>query len=184
VLRLLFVCPCLRHPTQQCPTSFKFLPSSASNSSCQTQRRPLTVWNRPIALPLHRHFHWIRRCAAFPVGFTVVAIPSVGSAIPLAGSPSFMAGFVVAVAFSTRSVITPPEEQATTVCLPTCATSPSATSTSSGYHLHGVHTILYSSRNINTITSSRRCDCGGFQPVDSYLRSLLQSHRVWCLHCD
>jgi hypothetical protein len=34
-------------------------------------------------------------------------------------------------------------------------TSPSTTSASSGYHLHGVHTILYSSRNINTIMTMR-----------------------------
>jgi hypothetical protein len=31
---------------------------------------------------------------------------------------------------------------------------------------------------------SRRCDCGGYQPVGSYIRLLLQSHRVRCPHCD
>jgi hypothetical protein len=36
-----------------------------------------------------------------------------------------------------------------------------------------------------TLASSRRCDCGGvFQPVDSYLRLLLQSHHWWCSRCD
>jgi hypothetical protein len=35
-----------------------------------------------------------------------------------------------------------------------------------------------------TFAPSRRCDCGGFQPVGSYLRPLLQSHRVWCPRCD
>jgi hypothetical protein len=52
---------------------------------------------------------------------------------------------------------TPPEKQAIVVCLPTTTTSTSATSASRGYHLLGVHTSLYSSRNICT---SRRCDCG------------------------
>jgi hypothetical protein len=46
---------------------------------------------------------------------------------------------------------TPPEEQATAACLPTMTTSTLATLTSRGYRLLGVHTGLYSSRNIRTL---------------------------------
>jgi hypothetical protein len=35
-----------------------------------------------------------------------------------------------------------------------------------------------------TFAPSWRCDCEGFQPVNSYLRRLLQSHRVRCPRCD
>jgi hypothetical protein len=50
---------------------------------------------------------------------------------------------------------TPPEEQASAVCLPTATTSASATSTSRGYRLLGAHIGLYSSRNIRTLTTLR-----------------------------
>jgi hypothetical protein len=33
------------------------------------------------------------------------------------------------------------------------------------------------------LVPSRRCDCRGFQPAGSYLRLLLQSHRLWCSRC-
>jgi hypothetical protein len=52
---------------------------------------------------------------------------------------------------------TPPEEQATAACLPTTATSTSATSSSKGYRLLEVHTGLYSSHNIRTLTTLRPC---------------------------
>jgi hypothetical protein len=76
---------------------------------------------------------------------------------------------------------TPPEEQACAACLLTTATSTSANSASRGYRLLGVHTGLYSNSNIRTLTTLR---LEGFQPVGSYLRLLLQSHRVWCPLCD
>jgi hypothetical protein len=50
---------------------------------------------------------------------------------------------------------TPPEKQATVACLPTTATSTSTTSTSRGYRLLEIHTSLYSSRNICTLTRLR-----------------------------
>jgi hypothetical protein len=76
---------------------------------------------------------------------------------------------------------TPPGDQASAACLPTATTSTSATSASRGYRLLGAHTGPYSSRNIRTITMLR---LGGFQPVGSYFRPLLQSHRMWCPRCD
>jgi hypothetical protein len=45
---------------------------------------------------------------------------------------------------------TPPEEQATATCLSTTTT---LTSAFRGYRLLGVHTSLYSSRNIRTLTT-------------------------------
>jgi hypothetical protein len=50
---------------------------------------------------------------------------------------------------------TPPEEQAPAACLPTTATSTSANSASRGYRLLGIHTDLFSNRNIRTITTLR-----------------------------
>jgi hypothetical protein len=50
---------------------------------------------------------------------------------------------------------TPPEKQATIACLPTTATSTLTTSTSRGYRLLEIHTRLYSSRNIRTLTRLR-----------------------------
>jgi hypothetical protein len=50
---------------------------------------------------------------------------------------------------------TPPNEQATVACLPTTATSTSATSASRGYRPLEVHTGPYSSRNIRTLTTLR-----------------------------
>jgi hypothetical protein len=44
------------------------------------------------------------------------------------------------------------------------------------------HTLV--SAPAATFAPSRRCDCGGFQLVGSYLHLLLQSHRVWCPCCD
>jgi hypothetical protein len=57
---------------------------------------------------------------------------------------------------------TPPEEQATTACLPTTTISTSSTSASMGYHLFGVHIGLYSSYNIHTLTTLRLW--GDFNP--------------------
>jgi hypothetical protein len=65
---------------------------------------------------------------------------------------------------------TPPEEQAPAVCLLTLATLTSANSASRGYRLLGIHTGLFSSRNIRIPTTLRLP--GGFQPVGSYLRLL------------
>jgi hypothetical protein len=48
---------------------------------------------------------------------------------------------------------TPLEEQATAACLLTTTTLTSATSASRGYRLLEVHTGLYSSRNIRTLTT-------------------------------
>jgi hypothetical protein len=50
---------------------------------------------------------------------------------------------------------TPPEAQATVACLPTTTTSTSATSASRGYRLLRVHTGVYSSRSIRTLTTLR-----------------------------
>jgi hypothetical protein len=50
---------------------------------------------------------------------------------------------------------TPPEEQTPVACLPTTATSTSANSASRGYRLLGIHTDLFSNRNIHTITTLR-----------------------------
>jgi hypothetical protein len=60
---------------------------------------------------------------------------------------------------------TPPKEQASIACLLTAATSTSATSASRGYHLLGVHTGLFSSRNIRTLTMLRLR--GDFNPSTS-----------------
>jgi hypothetical protein len=49
----------------------------------------------------------------------------------------------------------PSEEQAPDACLPTTATSTSANSASRGYSLLGIHTGLFSSRNICTLTTLR-----------------------------
>jgi hypothetical protein len=35
-----------------------------------------------------------------------------------------------------------------------------------------------------TLAPSQHCDCEGFQPVGSYLRLMLQSHRLRCCRCD
>jgi hypothetical protein len=88
----------------------------------------------------------------------------------------------VALSIVDARTSTPPEDQAFAARLPTATTSTSATSASRGYRLFGAHTGLYSSRNIRTIMTLRLR--GGFQPVGSYLRPLLQSHRVWCPRCD
>jgi hypothetical protein len=59
---------------------------------------------------------------------------------------------------------TPPEERATAACLPTTTTSTSANSASKGYCLLRVHTGLYSSSNIRTLTTLRLRGRGDFNP--------------------
>jgi hypothetical protein len=86
--------------------------------------------------------------------------------------------------FVDARTLTPPEEQASALCLPTATTSTSATSASRGYRLLGAHTGLCSNRNIRTLTTLRLRGGGGCQPVGHYLWLLLQSHRVWCPRCD
>jgi hypothetical protein len=54
----------------------------------------------------------------------------------------------VALSIVDARTSTPPEEQASAACLPTAATSTSATSAYRGYRLLGAHTDLYSSHNI------------------------------------
>jgi hypothetical protein len=53
---------------------------------------------------------------------------------------------------------------------------------------HSGAIVFSESTSVSTLaaafTPSRRCDCGGFEPVGSYLRLLLQSHRVRCPRCD
>jgi hypothetical protein len=69
---------------------------------------------------------------------------------------------------------TPPKEQATVVCLPTTATSTSATSASRGYRLLGVHTGLYSSHNIRTLTALRlRGDLNMSAPTFGFYSNLI-----------
>jgi hypothetical protein len=69
---------------------------------------------------------------------------------------------------------TPPEEQATVVCLPTMATSTSVTSASKGYRLLGVHTSLYSNRNIRTLTTLRvRGDFNPSAPTFGFYSNLI-----------
>jgi hypothetical protein len=60
---------------------------------------------------------------------------------------------------------TPTKEQAIVVCLLTTSTSTSGTSASRGYCVLGVHTDLYSSHNIRTLTTLRLRGGGGdFNP--------------------
>jgi hypothetical protein len=67
-----------------------------------------------------------------------------------------------------------PEEQATAACLPTTTISTSATSTSRGYRLFGVHTDLYSSCNIRTLTTLRlRGDINPSTPIFGFYSSLI-----------
>jgi hypothetical protein len=40
------------------------------------------------------------------------------------------------------------------------------------------------STSTTTLAPSRRCDCGGFQLVVSYLQLLIQSHHLRCSRCD
>jgi hypothetical protein len=69
---------------------------------------------------------------------------------------------------------TPPEEQATAGCLPTTVTSTSATSASRDYRLFGVHTGLYSSCNIRTLTTLRvRGDINPSVPSFGFYSSLI-----------
>jgi hypothetical protein len=69
---------------------------------------------------------------------------------------------------------TSPEEQAIVVCLPTTTTSTSATSVSRGYRLLGVHTGLYSSRNIRILTTTRlRGDFNPSAPTFGFYSSLI-----------
>jgi hypothetical protein len=69
---------------------------------------------------------------------------------------------------------TPPEEQATAACLPTTATSTSATSASRGYSLLEVHTGLYSNHNIRTLTTLRlRGDLNLSAPTFGFYSSLI-----------
>jgi hypothetical protein len=80
---------------------------------------------------------------------------------------------------------TPTKEQAIVVCLLTTSTSTSGTSASRGYCVLGVHTDLYSSHNIRTLTTLRlRGGGGGFQPIGSYFWLLHHSHRVRFPRCD
>jgi hypothetical protein len=61
--------------------------------------------------------------------------------------------FCVAPSTIDARTSTPPKNEAVTACLLTTTTSTSATSASMGYHPHGVHTGLYSSRNTRTLTT-------------------------------
>jgi hypothetical protein len=53
-------------------------------------------------------------------------------------------------------------------------------------HLGAIVSLAHTpvSATAATFAPSRRCDCGGIQPVGYYLRLLLHSHRVWCSRCD
>lgn len=62
----------------------------------------------------------------------------------------------VALLIIDARTLTPPKNEVAIVCLPTTTTSTSATLASRGYHLHGVHTGLYSSRNTHTFTTRAR----------------------------
>jgi hypothetical protein len=97
------------------------------------------------------------------------------------GRPADALFCCVALLIVDAQTSTPPKDQASAACLPIATTSTSATSASRGYRLLGAHTGLYSSRNIHHHDAAI---AGGFQPVDSYLRPLLQSHRVWYHRCD
>jgi hypothetical protein len=60
------------------------------------------------------------------------------------------------------------------VCLPTMATSTSATSASKGYRLLGVHTDLFSSHSIRTLTTLRlRGDFNPSGPTFGFYSSLI-----------
>jgi hypothetical protein len=88
---------------------------------------------------------------------------------------------------------TSPEEQAIVACLPTTTTSTSATSVSRGYRLLGVHTGLYSSRNIRILTTTRlRGDFNPSAPTFGFYSSLIvcgaplrlsEDVRLWGHHC-
>jgi hypothetical protein len=93
-------CPCLSRPVGS-PTFYSFLPSSASNPFLPGPTLALPIWNRRVALPLHRSLHWIRPAVAFPARFTVIATLRVGSVVRLHGR------IRRTMAFSIGSVVTP-----------------------------------------------------------------------------
>jgi hypothetical protein len=68
----------------------------------------------------------------------------------------------------------PPEEQFPALRLPTSATSTSANSASGGYRLLRIHTGLFSSRNIRTLTTLRlRGDFNPSAPTFGLYSSLI-----------
>ena len=119
------------------------------------------VSGTPVSL--YRH-GWIRRCRGLPGRIHSYPFYSVAGAATMTstdtcdviglpgGAPrrtndrrSKKVGLLVLFCWSPSLIVdartlTPPEEQASVACLPTAATSTSATSTSRGYRLLGAHT--------------------------------------------
>jgi hypothetical protein len=141
----------------------------------------------PSSLWSDRRLHgWIHRCPSFPDRIRRYPFFSAAGAATLidaeacavAGFPGeaprrqvterskkalrLLLSFYVTSSIVDARTSTPPEEQTHAACLPTAATSTSATSASRGYHLLGAHTGLYSSHNIRTLTTLRLW--GDFNP--------------------
>jgi hypothetical protein len=53
-------------------------------------------------------------------------------------------------------------------------------------HQRAIICMWYSpvSAPVTAYAPSRRCNYGGCQFIGFYLRLILQSHRLWCSHCD
>jgi hypothetical protein len=100
---------------------------------------------------------------------TIAGLPGEAPRRPVADRSKkalrLLLSFCVVLSIVDARTSTPPKEQATAAFLPTTATSTSATSTSWGYRLLGVHIGLYSSRNIRTLTTLRLR--GNFNPSAS-----------------
>jgi hypothetical protein len=187
--------PCRPSP----PPSSHSLDSSLSWLSRSDQ--PLSRPSRldPSSLWLDRRLHgWIRRCHGFLDWIRRYPFFSAAGAATLSGADAcaaaglpceaprrpvaerskkalrFLLSFCVASPTVDARTSTPPEEQTTAACLPTTATSTSATSASRGYCLLEVHTGLYSSRNIRTLTTLRlRGDLNPSAPTFGFYYSLI-----------
>jgi hypothetical protein len=192
-------------PGWNCPVALPFIAfvGSVTVAAFSGRFTVVATFSARSDVPLSRSrlSGWIRRCSCLPsrirrnpiYSATSTATMTDADACAAVGLPggaprrpddrrSKKVGLLVlfccvALPIVDARTLTPPEEQATAACLSTTTTSTSANSASRGYHLLGVHTGLYSSRNIRTLMTLRLWG-GGFQPVGSYLRLLFQS--IYC----
>jgi hypothetical protein len=82
--------------------------------------------------------------------------------------------FCVALPIVDARTSTPPKNEVTAACLSTTTTSTSSTSALRGYHLHGLHTGLYSNRNTHTLMTLRlRGDFNQSAPTFGFCSSLI-----------